>query len=327
MFSTLKIALSTLFLAMLLVACDKENIDEIIPEKVPFQPTTVAANPIMKTLQATSPDSLQVDCFKIPFPVDLLQASGSTVTVNSDTELDSVSMLPDSLVDFVYPFDGYIGTSMITIQKVEDFIPVLTICGSIVIDTVVDCSVLDPHVLLFFNGLDILTRNRYEYDINYPVTLVVNGSQVVLNQDADYLPAIGGSPFNYLPADLVYPITVTQFGRDIVLNNDNDVCDFYRTLEEPCANKPAHIQFFFNEGPGTPINCTYFIEYPVTIVSDGDTLQIATRDDYLTELNTAPNGYDDIELLYPVGASNFINGTLLSFGSDADICTYLNNCQ
>lgn len=327
MFSTLKFAFPVLFLAMLFVACDKKNIDEIIPDKVPFQPNAVATNPLVKNLQSTSPDSLQLDCFKIPFPIDLLQASGSTVTVNSDTELDSVSMLPDSLVDFVYPFDGYIGTTVYTIQKVEDFISVFTACGVFVIDSAVDCSELEPHVLLFFNGLDILTRNRYEYDINYPVTLVVNGSQVVLNQDDDYLPAIGGSPFNYLPTELVYPITVTQFGRDIVLNNDSDVCAFYETLDEPCANKPAHIQFFFNEGAGTRISCTYFIDYPVTIVSDGDTLQLATRDAYLAELNSSSLAYNDIELLYPVTAVKYINGAQLSFGSDADICLYLNSCQ
>ncbi|GAB4407804.1 MAG: hypothetical protein OHK0039_10450 [Bacteroidia bacterium] len=165
------------------------------------------------------------------------------------------------------------------------------------------------------------------YEINYPVTLLVQGNQVVINNDSEYLPAVGGSPSNLLPTDLVYPITITQFGRDIVLNSDTDVCQFYQTLDEPCTNKPAHIQFFFNEGSGTRISCTYFIDYPVSIISDGDTLQIQTRDAYLTELNASPNAYNDIELIYPVGAAKFIDGSQLSFGSDADLCQYLNSCQ
>ena len=325
---TSKFIFSTLLLALLFSACDRQNIDEIIPENEAYQPTTVIANPVVKNLQTTpTADSLKVDCITIPFPVDFLQSSGNTVTVNTETELDSVILLPDSLVDFVYPFDGYIGTTAYTFQDIEDFILALQVCGTIVIDTTFNCSEQQPHVLLFFNALNILTTNRYVYEINYPVTLVVNGTQVVLNQDDDYLPAIGGSPFDFLPTDLVYPITIRQFGRDIVLNSDNDVCAFYQTLDEPCANKPEHIQFFFNEGPGTRISCTYFIDYPLQIVSDGDTLLIATRNDYLTELDSSPKAYGDIELLYPVTASKYTNGQQLVFGSGSDICQYLNSCQ
>ena len=63
------------------------------------------------------------------------------------------------------------------------------------------------------------------------------------------------------------------------------------------------------------------------IISDGDTLNIQTRSEYLTELDTAPNAYDDIELIYPVSATKFNNGAQLNFSSGADLCQYLNNCQ
>jgi hypothetical protein len=324
---TSKIIFSTLFLALLFVACDRQNVDEIIPASGTFEIDSVATNPFVKNIQSSGTDSIRLDCISIPFPLDFLQASGDTITVNTGAELDSASMLADSLVDFVYPFDAVVDGSAILIQDVNGIIAALQVCGLIVIDTVTDCSFSPPHVTLFFNGLNILTVNNYPYEINYPVTLVVDGNQVVINSDSAYLPAIGGSPFNYLPTDLVYPITITQFGRDIVLNNDTDVCQFYQTLLEPCVNKPAHIQFLFNEGGGTPINCAYFIDYPVEIISDGDTLQVQTRNDYLTELNSSPNAYGDIELIYPVGATKFVDGTQLSFGSDSDICQYLNTCQ
>ncbi len=325
--TTIKFIFPALFLVLMLASCQKQNIDEIISESATFQTDTVSVNPLVPKLQSFSSDTMLLDCIKIPFPLDFLQASGSTITVNSEAELDSASMLPDSLVDFVYPFNAVVGSNSVIIGDVEDIIAALQVCGSIIIVPNTDCSFSPPHVMLFFNGLNIFTLNRYVYEINYPVTLVVNGTQVVLNQDSDYLPAIGGSPSNLPPTDLVYPITVTQFGRDIVLSNDSDVCDFYQTLEEPCANKPAHIQFFFNEGPGRPISCTYFIDYPVGIVSDGDTLQIQTRDEYLTELDSSPNAYNDIELLYPVAATEFNTGQQLSFGSAADICQYYDNCQ
>jgi hypothetical protein len=232
-------------------------------------------------------------------------------------------MLADSLVDFVYPFTAISNNSVFQIGEIDDLALALIACAS----TTLDCSDLDAHVLLFFNALNILTTNNYVYEINYPVTLLVEGNQVVINSDSQYLPAIGGSPFSYLETELVYPITITQFGRDIILNSDADVCQFNETLSEACVNKPPHIQFFFNEGGGTPLNCAYFISYPVEIVSNNDTLQIQTRDDYLNELNSSPNAYGDIELVYPVGATKFVDGQQLSFGADADICQYLNNCQ
>lgn len=321
--TTIKLVLSALLLAVLFTGCFKENIDEIIPGNLTFQTDTVSINPIFKSLQSYSPDSLQIVCLRIPYPVDFLRASGNTITVNSETELDSVSMLPDSLVDFIYPVDAVNNSGLIQINDIEGLAEAITYCDT----TAADCSVQQPHVILFFNALNILTLNKYVYEINYPVSLVVQGNPVVLNQDDDYLPAVGGSPFDLLPTELVYPITITQFGRDIVLNNDNDVCAFYQTLDEPCGNKPAHIQFFFNEGGGTPVNCSYFISYPLNIVSNGDTILVQTRDEYLTELNSSPNAYNDIDLLYPVNASKFINGQQLSFGSGVDICQYLDNCQ
>ncbi|MEZ4687754.1 MAG: hypothetical protein R3B47_17325, partial [Bacteroidia bacterium] len=252
-----QISLLFLSLAVLFTACQKDNYDVVLPDNPGFQPDTVNTNPLLKSMKTFSQDTIYIDCIRIPFPVDFSQASGNTITVSNNTELDSAIMLPDSLVDFVYPFDAVNDNGLIQITKIDDLVLAITDCAS---DTVT-CADQQPHVVLFFNALNILTLNRYVYEINYPVTIIVDGNQVVLNQDSDYLPAIGGSPFDLPNVDLVYPITITQFGRDIVLNSDQDVCAFYETLSEPCANKPAHIQFFFNEGPGTRISCTYFVDY------------------------------------------------------------------
>lgn len=309
---------------MLILACQKENIDEIIPDDPVYQIDTIDVNPLLSQMTSTSSESLEIACINVPFPVDFLQASGSTVTVNSAAELDDALMLADSIVDFVYPFEATDDSGMITIENFEDLAAALTNCFI----TTPECADLKPHVLLFFNSLNIFTLNRYPYDVNYPVSLVVEGNEVVINSGDEYLPAVSvdGSPSRLLETQLVYPITITQFGRDILLNNDEDVCQFYETLSEPCENKPPHIQFFFNEGPGTPINCAYFINYPVDIVLNGETVTIPTREDYLSELNASPTAYDNIELVYPVDAFKF-EGPDVVFESDADICQYLDNCQ
>ncbi|MEO0585367.1 MAG: hypothetical protein AAF135_24350, partial [Bacteroidota bacterium] len=308
-------------------ACQKENFDVIIPEDPVFQPDTVEVNPLIKRIGSFSADSVYIACIGIPYPIAFLQASGNTVTVNSEVEIDSAFMLADSIVNFVYPFTAVDDSGVIQITDIEDLVLALTLCGSAPPPTTATCPGEDAHVLLFFNALNILTLNNYVYEINYPVNLIVEGTQVTINSDSQYLPAIGGSPFNYKETDLVYPITITQFGQDIQLNNDADVCAFYETLDEPCTNKPAHIQFFFNEGGGVPIDCAYFINYPVNITSNGTPISIPSREDYLNELDASPTAYNDIQLVYPVSISKASNGQQVSFAVDADICQYLDNCQ
>lgn len=321
-----KLCFMAISIVILFTACEKENIDEIIPQDPVYEIDTIDVNPLLSQMVSQSSVFLEISCVSIPYPVEFLQASGNTITVSSPAELDDALMLSDSIVDFIYPFEATVESGTIIIESIEDLATAITFCST----TTPECADLRPHVLLFFNSLNIFTLNRYPYDVNYPVTLIVEGNEVVINSGDEYLPAVtvDGSPNNLLETELVYPITITQFGQQIVLNNDNDVCEFYDTinLSEPCENKPAHIQFFFNEGPGTPINCTYFINYPVDIVLNGETVTIPTREDYLSELNASPTAYDNIQIVYPVDVFKF-EGPDVVFESDADICQYLDNCQ
>jgi len=264
------------------------------------------------------------DCFELVYPYDVELEDGSIITVTNEDDYAQL-VLNGQIGNIVFPFsiqDSMGNTSVI--NTVDDLIPALIDCGLIIITEPDSCST-EAHVLLFYNALNIFTLNKYPYDITYPVTLIVDGNPVVINNGDDYLPAVGGNPSRIIPADIVYPVTVTQFGRDIVLNSDDDVCAFYFTLSEACENKPAHIQFFFNEGGGVPISCAYYINYPLEILRNGVSIQIQNRDEYITELNTV-NGYNEIELVYPVIANKFINGQQLDFASDDEICEYLDSC-
>lgn len=266
-------------------------------------------------------------CFNLVFPFDVALENGDIVTVNNENEYAAL-ILNGQSIELQFPFSVISmldqDQEIIIISDIEDFIAALLACGIIIEITETDACDVDAHILLFFNGLNIFTTNNYVYNIHFPVTLIVDGIEVVLNNGDEYLPAIGGLS-NIRPTEIVYPVTVTQFGREIVLNNDDDVCDLYNTLDEPCENKPAHIQFFFNGGSGSPINCAYYIDYPLEIVRNGTTIQIQSRDDYLAELNT-PGAYDEIELVYPVSAFKYSNNQRITFGSAEDICYFLDNC-
>lgn len=267
------------------------------------------------------------ETLEIQYPYEVVTEDGELITVQDENQ-EAALILSGEYYTVKYPFSLVDENGEVTtINNEAEFIQFILPCIIDIGDPSDPCEITDAHVLLFFNGLNILTVNKYEYDINFPVTLIVEGNQVVVNNEDEYLPAVGGSPFDVKPAEIVYPVTVTQFGRDIVLNSDDEVCQFYKTLDEPCENKPAHIQFFFNEGGGTPTNCAYYINYPLDIVLNGDTIQVQDREDYLDELNGSPTAFDEILLVYPVSMFRYNDDQQVTFGSDDDICDYLTSCQ
>lgn len=308
------------FLALTASSCEKNNVDKII---VDYSPDTVDFNPFLNKMQLFSSDTLYMSCLAIPYPIDFMRMSGTALTVNDSSDLTLALVSPDSITDFVYPLQVYSRGASKTVNSIQELATELVWCDT----TTVTCADLEAHVLLFFNGLNIFTINKYPYTINYPVQMLVNNQVVTLNQDSDYLPAIGGNPMRPDSANLVYPITIQQFGQTIVLNSDQDVCNFYATLDESCGNKPGHIQFFFNEGPGSAISCTYFINFPVQATYNGSVLTFQSRQDYTTLLTSDPNAYNGLSLVFPVTAERYQNGQTLSFTSDADICQYLTTCN
>lgn len=316
----LKIGALALLIALTTTSCEKTNVDKVI---VDYSPDTVDFNPLVNKMQTFSNDTLYISCVAIPYPIEFEQLSGNTITVNDTTDLNSALVNPDSITDFVYPIQVYLGSTSKTLNNIQELLTEVVLCdtGS------VSCADMEAHVLLFYNALNIFTINKYTYAINYPVQMQVNGQLVVLNQDSDYLPAIGNNPMQPDSALLVYPIQIQQFGQTITLNNDQDVCDFYATLDENCSNKPGHIQFFYNEGAGTAISCTYFVNYPVQGTYNGSTLVLQSFADYEALLTTDPNVYSGLNLVFPVTAEKNQNGQTLTFTSDADICQYLTTCN
>lgn len=276
-------------------------------------------------------DSVHVspfDCFTFAFPIDVRIVIPDTIaTLNSEDDLTQL-YLSGVEYELIFPVDVVTQSGMtVTISEPADFIDVLIDCDIIVIDTTNNaCEHTDAYVLLYYNALNIFTLNNYPYDINYPATLIVEGTSVTLNSDDDFIPAIGGNPSRFVDAEIVYPVTVTQFGRTITLNDDNDVCAFYETLLEPCENKPSHIQYFHNTA-GVPIDCAFFVDYPLEIINNaGNTVTISNRDDYLAELD-APGAYDAIELVYPVTGIDVQTNQQITFANGDDICQLINQCQ
>lgn len=123
-----KIAIIPLILALLLVACERENKDVIYANNPGYAPDTVDINPYLKQMNTFSSDTIFVSCVRIPFPVDFKQASGNVLTVNSD--LRAALNLADSVVDFVCPLSAVVNSSSRVIQGIQDFALAIVSCDT-----------------------------------------------------------------------------------------------------------------------------------------------------------------------------------------------------
>ena len=62
-----------LSLTLVLVACNKKNIDEVIPEDPDYTPPTVEVNNLVTALQANPAGGQSLGCVTIIYPFKLVQ--------------------------------------------------------------------------------------------------------------------------------------------------------------------------------------------------------------------------------------------------------------
>ncbi|MCB9340030.1 MAG: hypothetical protein H6577_18055 [Lewinellaceae bacterium] len=103
-FLTKKIALF-LFAILFLTACNKDNIDEVIPGDPGYQPDTVVVNSLIFAMVGNPSGGLDLGCITINFPFSLLTESGATVEINTEAEFEAAtdSTAADPVVDIVFP--------------------------------------------------------------------------------------------------------------------------------------------------------------------------------------------------------------------------------
>ncbi|MEZ4961875.1 MAG: hypothetical protein R2830_18750 [Saprospiraceae bacterium] len=103
-FLTKKIALF-LFAVLFLTACNKDNIDEVIPGDPGYQPDTVVVNSLIFAMVGNPSGGLDLGCITINFPFSLLTESGATVEINTEAEFEAAtdSTAADPVVDIVFP--------------------------------------------------------------------------------------------------------------------------------------------------------------------------------------------------------------------------------
>ena len=145
---------------------------------------------------------LSPECFDFNYPIDLVDTSGNTVTVNSDLEL----LTAENIEDFVYPFTVTTETGVVTINSSADFDTIYNECYDIP-----NCG-----------------DDCYEpcFEFIYPLTLLEdNGNIVTINSDDEL--------YNYLSTvspdttfEVTFPMNVRlSDGTEREIANEDELLD------------------------------------------------------------------------------------------------------
>lgn len=297
-----------LLAVLFLTACNKENVDEIIPGDPGYQPDTVVVNSLMLALQINTSGSLELGCISINFPFSLLTESGDTVVINSNADFEAASdeQASDPVVNFVFPLtitniDGTTG-------QVNDNQELGVAFASCIPTVGWDSAAVSGEIL------PVCLFDEYLcFDITYPANLEDENGNTYVAADEDEL-------INYLATiEHLYftlPMTVLKDdGTSLVINS---IEEFFNAAIECEGITPPVV------GNGIQINgfgC-YDLLYPFNVVTEnGDVVAINDANEYANLILSGVNA----ELQYPFSLVNQDSVTVVVNSFD-DFIPTLNEC-
>ncbi len=249
--------------ALFFTACEKDNMDEIVVDEPEYTPDVVESNNLFLAMRSTDSEGLDLGCLTVLYPFDLELESGSTVTINSESDFIAATdtTAEDPAVDFVYPLDildaGGNSTQASSIDELgQSFVACIPNGGW----TYGSTSDLVPA----FSFTDLC------FDLVYPVGLEdLDGNTYTADDEDDLIDLIATVDQLFF----TLPITVTDAnGDELVI----DAYDGFSNLVESCdgvgVNPPVNIAGGSIEVVG--FGC-YELQYPFTLqLSDGSTVEI-----------------------------------------------------
>ena len=306
-FLTKKIAFF-LLAVLFLTACNKENVDEIIPGDPGYQPDTVVVNSLMLALVANPSGGLDLGCITINFPFSLVTQSGATVEINTEAEFEAATdtTAADPAVDIVFSL-SITDSDGNTVQVNDD--QELGVAFASCIPTFGwDTAAISGEIL------PVCLFDEYLcFDITYPVDLEDQDGNTYVAEDEDelidYLATIEHLYFTL-------PMTVLKDdGTSLVINN---IEEFFNAAMECEGITPPVV------GGGIEVNgfgC-YDLLYPFNVVTDnGDVVTINDANEYANLILTGVS----VEIQYPFSLVNLAGETVVVNSFDDFIAT-LNEC-
>lgn len=258
-----------LFVAILFASCDRENLDNTTTPDPGFEPEVVVVNNLIAALQTTTNEGLELGCFSIDFPFELLLEDGSTIEITSIEEFEAAGD-PEAglvIVDFVFPLN--VTTEDGESVQVNDNMELGMQFASCIPDDGWDDTETEDGTLL----IPAFLFEELCFDLIYPVDLQdIDGNAYVATNEAELVDLIITVP----SLSFTLPMTVTdEDGEEVVIES---VAGFYDLYYECDGIVPPG-----TEG-GTTIDLDELgdcyladltIEFPYTVITDdGETIII-----------------------------------------------------
>jgi len=148
-------------------------------------------------IDSTFNPSGEVLCYEIVYPFSVLLANGDEAVINNHEEYCAI-MLEGQVADFVYPITLINAEGELTVVNSQEELE----------QAFLDCVFIfeGGSELFLLLAADNAFNNGYGcYDINYPISAIVDGEEVELNNFEDAMGLVNLSP----EAQAVFPVNIT----------------------------------------------------------------------------------------------------------------------
>jgi len=302
-----------LSLTLVLVACNKKNIDEVIPEDPDYTPPTVEVNNLVTALQANPAGGQSLGCVTIIYPFKLVQDSGSELIISSDNDFEQ-ALSPvndlDPVVDFVFPLAIYNRQGeWIEVENNTDLGLDFAACAP---ETGWNLSATEGDLIPAFLFTDLC------FDLVFPVDLEDDeGNTFTVNNEEELIDlcATEENLFFELPI-----IVLDEEGNEITIE-DNDA--FFSAVEDCFGIMIAPPIILYGTIQVEGFAC-HALQFPFTLgLENGNSLEIADADEYFAFLMDEEG---EFELLYPFSLQNLIDDSVVEVTNDDEFIAALEDC-
>lgn len=301
--------------AFFMTSCNQDNVlqdNNVTPD------TPVVAQNQQQVMSLVTSDS--TGCYEIVFPITFIMDDGTSVTVDSETDLADVFSAPPYPVNLGFPVyltDPVSGDNVTANDEVE-----LTAFLS-------ECDFGSGPGTGICDSIDIEFGFIGCYDLAYPVSFELADGTTATANSIDDLNSIFDP--NNPPVDFSYPLNLTNIDTgDAATANDEDELNDLLLL---CDG-------FGGGGPGTGtggggicdstnfefgiIGC-YDLVYPVSFELEDGTIATANSVDDFATIFT--NSNPPINFAYPLSLQNIVSGETVTANSEDELEDLLLACD
>jgi|UPI000584AA2D hypothetical protein len=309
---SIRLNILLVFVALLFAACEKDNMDEIVIDEPDYQPEVNETNPLFLAMSTNNPEGLELGCISILYPFDMALESGSTLTINSESEftaaIDTTAM--DPAVDFIYPLDILNGEGETAqVASIEELGLSFVAC---IPSNGWDYGSTAGNLIPAFSFTDLC------FDLVYPVALEdLEGNTYTADSESELI------DLSATVGDLYFtlPITVLNVdGSEIEIESYNGFFNLVESCDGMGVNPPVVVNGQFEV---TGFGC-WELQFPFTLeLTDGTTTEVNTESEYAT---TILNAGEEFQLIYPFTLQSLLDDEELTVSNDDEFIFALESC-